>query len=118
MDQNKLAQSLYERFNAGDIDGVVELLRPNVAWVNEPKGQYIQGKEKLHAIWSEQGKVAKIHFEIISVTPRDKGMFVVVREKVWKLLDELIFDGPVGHDYTILDGKIARCDIVDAYPAE
>lgn len=116
MEQKQLAQSLYERFNVGDIDRMVELLHPDIEWVNEPKDQYTQGKESLHAAWSQIGKIAKVHFDIVSSTPTEKGMFVVVQEKIWKPEDELIFDGPVGHDYTILDGKIRRCDIVDAYP--
>ena len=116
MNQNKLAKSFYDRFNARNIDGMVELLHPDVEWVNEPKGEYTQGKEKLHAAWSKLELVANIHFDIVGITPSDKGMLVIVQEKIWKPEDKLIFDGPVGHDYTILDGKIRRCDIVDAYP--
>lgn len=117
MTHEKLIQSLYERFNARDIESLLELLQPDVEWVNEPKESHVCGVDELRGHWTRQKNAARVHFDIVSSTPGEKGAFVVVQEKVW-VNDELIFDGPVGHDFTVRDGKIVRCDIVDAYPDE
>ena len=111
---DQMAQSLYERFNNRDVDGVIELLHADVEWVNEPKGLHVRGLDELRALWKRQKGAAIVHFDITRVTPREHGFFVVVQEKVWKHDKELLFDGPVGHDYKLKDKKIVRCDIVDA----
>lgn len=114
MDYEKLARNLYERFNARDIDAVAGFLHLQVEWVNEPKGLYVQGLDRLRALWTKQKGVAIVHFDVTSVASTAGGFFVVVQEKVWTPEKELLFDGPVGHDYKVKDQKIIRCDIVDA----
>lgn len=114
MDHNQIADALYQRFNARDIDGIFGLLHDDVEWVNEPKNIHIVGLEKLRELWIKQKNAAIVHFDITSVRPKADGFFVVVQEKVWTPDKELLFDGPVGHDYKLSDEKIIRCDIVDA----
>ncbi len=114
MDYNRLAHTLYERFNARDVDGIFELLHAEVEWVNEPKDIHVHGLDELHVVWTRQKGTAIVHFDVTSVTPKENGFFVVVQEKVWTHEKELLFDGPVGHDYTLKEEKIIRCDIVDA----
>lgn len=114
MDHNQMARALYGRFNARDVDGVAELLHADVEWVNEPKEIHVRGLDELRAGWIRQKGVAIVHFDITSVTSKEDGFFVVVQEKVWTPEKELLFDGPVGHDYKLKEDKIIRCDIVDA----
>ena len=101
-------------YNARDVDGVAKFLHDDVEWVNEPKEIHVRGLEELRAGWVRQKDVAIVHFDITRVTSKENGFFVVVQEKVWTPEKELLFDGPVGHDYKLKDDKIIRCDIVDA----
>ncbi len=114
MDYEKLARNLYEKFNVRDVDAVAGFLHPQVEWVNKPKKIHVQGLEKLRESWVKQKGVAIVHFDVTSVKPKKGGFFVVVQEKVWTPEKRLLFDGPVGHDYKMRDGKIIRCDIVNA----
>ena len=112
MDAKALAEALYSRFANRDIEAMLELIRKDVEWVNEPKDIHIRGKEQLRSVWMNPNPAAKVQFDILSVEPNADGMLVTVQEKVW-MDGELIFDGPVGHRYTVRDGLVARCDIVD-----
>ena len=116
MDYEKLAHRMYERFNARDVEGVAEHLHADVEWVNAPKGIHIKGIKDLRDSWTRQKDIAIVHFDVTRVVSAADGFFVTVQEKVWTPDKELLFDGPVGHDYKVSDGKIIRCDIVDADP--
>ena len=112
MDEKALAEALYGRFAIRDIEAMLELIRDDVEWVNEPKDIHIKGKEQLRSVWANPDPAVEVQFDILKVAAETNGMLVTVQEKVWKE-GELVFDGPVGHRYTVLEGLIARCDIVD-----
>lgn len=105
---------LYARFSNGDVDGMLALLTSDVEWVNEPKGEHVEGKVALRAHWERQWNAAKIELSPVDIAPTDSGVLVVVQERVSTHSGKVLFEGRVGHAYTIRDGLIARCDIVDA----
>ncbi len=112
MNENELAQAMYGRFAEKDVEGMLEFIHADVEWVNEPKGMHIRGKDALRKAWTNPNPAARVQLDISDVQQLPAGMLVTVQEKVW-IDDEMVFDGPVGHKYTLRDGKIARCDIVD-----
>ncbi|HXX90870.1 MAG TPA: nuclear transport factor 2 family protein [Acidimicrobiales bacterium] len=58
VDRITVVRSAYERFNAGDIEGVLELVDPDVEWPDAIRNSTLHGREALRAYWSSQFDVA------------------------------------------------------------
>ena len=114
MTPEELITTLYARLGQRDREGMLELIAEDVEWVNEPKDIHIRSKDELRALWTKYMDAARIEMDATSITLTDKGAKSIVRERVWNLNGELLFDGPVGHDYVVENTLIRRCDIVDA----
>ncbi len=105
-------ERLYERFNARDIDGVLEMLTPDVDWPNGWEGGYLSGREEVRAYWTRQwdeinGTVVPQAF---ATTP-DGRIEVTVHQVVKDLDGALISDSTVHHVYRLRDDRVAHMEI-------
>ena len=111
---DQLIRTVYERFNARDIDGVLELLRSDVEWANGVEGGFIQGHEALREYWTQQWKLIDPQVEPTAIDIAPDGRVVVSVAQTARDLDgEVIVDGLLAHIYTLVDGQIARMEIVE-----
>jgi hypothetical protein len=116
-----ILKSMYERFNARDIDGVLATLTDDVAWANGMEGGHVHGQEGVRAYWTRQWAVVSPHVEPVRFDQASDGsIFVEVRQSVRDLQggplhDQVhgLKDKTVGHVFYLQNGKVARFDIRD-----
>ena len=106
---------MYERFNAREIDAVIELMDAEVDWPNALEGTRISGHDAVRAYWTRQfaefdPRVVPVGFELLD----DGRVRVLVDQSLYGLEGDLIGQGRVFHDYEFRDGLIARMDVVAA----
>lgn len=110
-ERHDLLSRLYERFNARDIDAVIAVLTPNVDWPNGWKGGREHGREAVRAYWLAQW--AEIDPTVVPQKTEVLGALVrvhvhqVVRDRT----GTVISDSMVLHDYTFVDGLVAKMGI-------
>lgn len=107
-----LLQTLYERFNARDIDAILPTLAPDVEWPNGWEGGYVHGRDAVRDYWTRQWRAIDS-----SVTPRDfairpDGRVDVAVHQVVKSLDgELLDDTTVHHVYRVRGNQVEHIEI-------
>ena len=94
---------MYERFNAREIDAVIELMDAEVDWPNALEGTRISGHDAVRAYWRRQFAEFDPRVEPVGFEMLDDGRVRV-----------LVGQGRVFHDYEFRDGLIARMDVVAA----
>lgn len=111
-------RSMYERFNARDIDGVLVALHDDVEWANGMEGGHVRGKAGVRDYWTRQLSEVSPRVDPITFDPRGDGVVVVeVRQTVYDLSGRpLASQGGlhsrvVRHVYRFDGGKVARFDI-------
>ncbi|MBB1251428.1 nuclear transport factor 2 family protein [Rhizobium sp. G21] len=119
-DDNKIIDEIYVRFNARDIDGVLEALDEDVAWANAMEGGHEQGREAVRAYWTRQWAVVSP-----VVTPKTfrnsspNEIVVEVEQRVYDLegrplegeQDHDLKDKTVKHIFQMKNGKVVRFDV-------
>jgi ketosteroid isomerase-like protein len=103
---------LYERFNARDVEAVLEALHPDVDWPNGWEGGRELGRDAVRGYWLRQwreidGRVKPVAME----ADADGRIRVRVRQTVRALDGTVLSDEEVEHAYTFEDGLITRMDI-------
>ena len=117
----RILESLYDRFNARDIDGVLGELTDDVAWANGMDGGHVVGHEALREYWTRQWSMVSPHVEPVGFhLTADGGMVAEVRQSVRDLAGKPLQgqthglkDRTVGHVFRFRGGKVARFDIQD-----
>ena len=120
-DDVEIVQSMYDRFNARDIDGVLAALADDVAWANGMDGGYVHGHAAVRAYWTRQWAIVSPHVEPVDFHRTADGSIVVeVRQSVRDLegrplRDQThgLKDKTVGHVFRLQDGKVVRFEIKD-----
>jgi ketosteroid isomerase-like protein len=118
----ELLLHMYERFNARDIDGVLDALADNVAWANGMDGGHVHGLEAVRAYWTRQWSMVSPRVEPMSFRRAADGAIVAeVRQSVSDLEGNPLQgqthglkDKTVGHVFHLQDGKVTRFDIQDS----
>ena len=112
--QGLLAKA-YAAFNARDIDSVLAVMHPNVAWANGMEGGHVHGHDSVRDYWIRQWKLRDPHVEPHRFQLDESGRSVVDVHQVVRDLDgSLVVDQMVQHVYTIEDGLIQRMDIQES----
>lgn len=112
MTHKTLINRAYAAFNARDIDGVLELLHPDVQWPNGWEGGYVFGHDEVRAYWQRQWQELDPEVMPVSVQESADGKIdVTVQQTVKDLQGQLVADGLVKHRYTLEECKIKRMDI-------
>ena len=121
-DDIAVLKTMYERFNARDIDGVLASLTDDVAWANGMDGGYVQGREGVREYWTRQWAIVSPRVDPVRFAAAQDGSIVVevhqsVRDLQGKPLHDQthgLTDKTVGHVFHFQDGKVTRFDIRDA----
>jgi ketosteroid isomerase-like protein len=109
-----LINTAYDRLNARDVDGALELMKTDVEWPNGMDGGYLQGHHAVREYWTEQWKVIDPHVEATAIDMAPDGRVIVsVMQKVKDLDGNVVVDGLIAHIFTITDGLIERMEIVE-----
>ena len=110
----EVVRSGYERWNAGDISGLIELFSPDIEYCNSPEwpGQQVyRGADNVARFLTEEVR------EVISLTPVevvdtrvvDSEILVELRVRTQGALSGLdLSDGPLFHLAKVRGGRIAR----------
>lgn len=108
-------RQLYDRFSARDIDAVLAMLDPDVAWANGMDGGHVHGHDGVRAYWTRQWATIDPHVEPLGFTATADGTTVVeVQQTVRDLDGKVLSEKRVGHVFRLGDGKVRRFDIADA----
>jgi hypothetical protein len=107
-----MLESLYARFNARDIDAVLERLTDDVDWPNGWEGGYLRGREEVRAYWTRQwaeidGTVTPQAFS----TEPDGRIDVTVHQRVKDRDGVLLSGSTVHHVYRLHGDRIAHMEI-------
>lgn len=115
MSNQEQLRSLYDAFNARDIDTVLENLSDDVEWPNAWKGGRLRGKAEVRSYWTRQWAEIDPHVEPVAITPRPDGSLAVdVHQVVRTREGDLLGEGRVVHVYMLRDGLITRMDVEDS----
>ncbi len=107
-----LLERLYERFNARDIDALLEMLTPDVDWPNGWEGGYLRGRDEVRDYWTRQW--AEIDGTVLPqacVTEPDDRVDVTVRQVVKDREGALLSDSTVHHVYRLRDGLVEHMEL-------
>jgi ketosteroid isomerase-like protein len=116
MNYQDLIEQAYRAFNARNIDGVLELMQPDVQWPNGWEGGYVNGHDEVRAYWLRQWQELDPIVIPVSVQEKPDGhpdghIEVVVHQVVKDRSGQVVADGQIKHLYAFDEGKIIRMDI-------
>ena len=104
-------RSLYDAFNARDIDAVLGAMTDDVDWPNAWEGGRLHGKEAVRAYWLRQWNEIDPH-EPLSITTRPDGRVAVdVHQVVRARAGDLLGEHRVFHVYAIRNGLVNHMDV-------
>lgn len=99
-------------FNARNIDAALATMAYDVAWPKAFKGGFANGHDEVRAYWTEQWSEIDPHVEPTSFhTEPDGRILVDVHQVVRDLSGVVLFDGHVGHCFTISGGLIRAMEV-------
>ena len=107
----KLIRELYARFNARDIDAVLEHLAPDVDWPNAWEGGRVRGHAEVRAYWTRQWQAIDGTVEPSAIEIDGDRAVVTVDQIVRDLDGNLLSEDVVTHVYEFRDGLITRMDV-------
>jgi ketosteroid isomerase-like protein len=111
-DQIRLLKHLYDRFNARDMEQVLESLDENVTWANGMEGGHVQSRSGVRGYWTRQWAAVDPHVDPIAFSFGPNGEVIVdVHQVVRDLNGKLLADTKVGHVFRIENGLVKRFDI-------
>jgi len=110
----QLIYATYEAFNARDIDRVLALMEPDVAWPNGWEGGYVHGHEEVREYWIRQWRELDPKVRPVSMkSGADGSIEVEVHQIVADPKGNVRFEGSVIHTYYFENDKISRMVITD-----
>ena len=117
----EVVKRMYERFNARDIDGVLEALSEDVMWANGMDGGHVHGHEAVREYWTRQWAMVIPNVTPLSFVDAPDGSIVVKAQQIIRdpegkpLQDQThgLYDKVVGHVFRFQDAKVIRFDIQD-----
>ena len=115
----EVLKSIYDRFNARDIDAVLAVLSDDVAWANGMDGGHVHGHGAVRAYWKRQWSIVSPHVEPLGFREGPDGS--VIAEVLQSIRDlegrpiqgqaHGLRDKTVNHVFRLQDGKVTRFDI-------
>jgi hypothetical protein len=114
VERGDLLRTVYDAFNARDIDAVLRHVTVDVDWPNAWEGGRVSGHEGVRDYWTRQWAAIDPAVTPIALTARSDSQVAVEVQQVARSLDGAILgEGQVLHVYTFRDGLIARMDVVE-----
>ena len=112
MTSEELLRTMYDGFNARDIDAVLAAMTEDVDWPNAWEGGRVRGHDEVRDYWSRQWAAIDPRVTPVGFEARPDGQIAVEVEQVVRNLDgEVVASGRVVHVYELRDGLIARMDV-------
>lgn len=108
----ELLRAAYAAFNARNMDAVLVLMAPDVAWPKAFKGGFAHGPQEVRVYWTEQWSEINPRVEPASFHREEDGRVLVdVHQVVRDLEGAILADEHVGHRFTIEQGLIQRMEV-------
>jgi SnoaL-like domain len=108
----EILNNLYERFNARDMEALLNAMHPDVLWANGMEGGHVQGREGVRSYWTRQWALVNPRVDPVSFSAVANGTTKVeVHQVVRDLKGAILLDKMVGHVFRIEQGLITRFDI-------
>ena len=108
----QLITSAYAAFNARDIDAILLLMHQNVKWPRAWEGDYAMGHDEVRDYWTRQWNEINPIVTPVGFREGENGTLEVEVDQLVKDMEgNIIFDGRVIHEYTIIDGLIQQMEI-------
>jgi hypothetical protein len=118
MNAEELLRTMYDAFNARDIDAVLAAMTDDVDWPNAWEGGRLHGHAAVRDYWTRQWAAIDPHVEPVEIGPRVGGdgvrVAVEVEQVVRNLEGEVVAAGTVLHVYELRSGLVARMDVEEA----
>jgi ketosteroid isomerase-like protein len=118
MNSEELLRTMYDGFNARDIDAVLAAMTDDVDWPNAWEGARVHGHEEVRDYWTRQWAAIDPRVAPVDFQTRAGGdgvrIAVEVEQTVRDLDGEVVASGTVMHVYEIRDGLVARMDVEEA----
>ena len=112
MSNHQQLRSLYDAFNARDIDAALGVMTDDVDWPNAWEGGRLGGKDAVRAYWLRQWNETDGRVEPVSVTTRPDGRIAVdVHQVVRTRSGDLLSENRVFHRYAIRNGLVSKVDV-------
>jgi hypothetical protein len=115
MTSEELLRTMYDGFNARDIDAVLAAMTDDVDWPRAFKGDRVHGHEAVRDYWREQWAEIDPQVTPVGFERRAGGdgirIAVEVEQVVRDLDGGLLGSGTVMHVYAMRDGLVARMDV-------
>jgi ketosteroid isomerase-like protein len=119
VEREDLLQTMYEAFNARDIDAVLRHLTVDVDWPNAWERGRVHGHEGVRDYWARQWSAIDPMVTPIEFTTRSDDRVAVEVQQVARSLDGAILsEGRVHHVYAFRDGLITRMDVEEIAPTD
>jgi len=113
-DVRELLRMAYAAFNTRDIEAVLSMMHPDVAWPNAMEGGYVYGHDGVRAYWTRQWGLIDPLVEPQAFGMEPDGRIVVeVHQRVLDKDGATLSDGRVQHIYSIRDGLVRHMEIGD-----
>jgi SnoaL-like domain len=110
-------RTMYDAFNARNIDAVLAFLHPNVDWPNGMEGGRVHGHSGVREYWQRQWKVLDPTVTPQRFTLDDAGRVAIDVHQVVRGLDgQVLVDQMVRHIYSFQDGLITHMEIAAPEP--
>lgn len=104
--------SLYAAFNAHDIEAIIAMMHPLVAWASDTHGGYVHGRESVREYWNAQFMILDPKMDPVSFNMDDSGRAVFDVRQVFHDLDgHLLMDKTVKHIFSFDNGLIKKFEI-------
>ena len=102
---------LYDAFNRREIDAVLAMLAPDVAWPNMIDRSTIHGHIAVREYWTRQFERIDSHVEPVAFREKRDRVLVTVHQVVRELDGSARSDTHVTHTYTFRDGQVASMEV-------
>lgn len=107
-----LLRSLYEAFNARDIDSLLAALTPDVDWPNGWEGGRVAGRDAVRDYWKRQWAAVDSTVEPTAVNERPDGQIeVAVHQVIRDKTGKVLADKGVHHVYDFRGDLVQRMTI-------
>ncbi len=118
MTSEELLRTMYDGFNARDIDAVLAAMTDDVDWPNAWEGARVHGHEEVRDYWTRQWAAIDPHVTPVGFQTRAGGdgvrIEVEVEQTVRDLDGQVVASGTVRHVYAMRAGLVARMDVEEA----
>jgi hypothetical protein len=112
MNPEALLHSLYDAFNARDLETVLTAMNEDVDWPNGWEGGRLHGQAAVRDYWTRQWVAIDPSVEPVAIVTQPDGSVAVDVHQVVRDLDgRVVSDSRVVHRYEFRDGLIARMEI-------